>query len=337
MVYRPRVIDAAVERSLGAVGAVLIEGVRACGKTETGAHHSRSVVRFDTDDVARELAELAPERVLRGAVPRLLDEWQLVPKIWNHVRRVVDDRKAPGQFILTGSARPADDVTRHSGAGRILRLRMRPMSLLESGRSTGGVSLKALVDGGIADGVSLLEISDLADVLCLGGWPGLQRMTPDAAQDVLRSYLDDVARVDMPALDGRQRDFARIRRVLAAYARHVATPAAIRTITADAMGGSSRGGVGSSDHNKRLPHGSRTRHGGGGTEILGPPPPIARCRAQGEHQAFRRPVIGGRRNGWEPGSAPGRSPRVRFALRVAGDPRSARVYTTVRWRSAPLS
>lgn len=236
MVYRPRVIDAAVERSLGAVGAVLIEGVRACGKTETGAHHSRSVVRFDTDDAARELAELAPERVLRGAVPRLLDEWQLVPKIWNHVRRAVDDRKAPGQFILAGSARPADDVTRHSGAGRILRLRMRPMSLLESGRSTGGVSLKALVDGGIADGVSLLEISDLADVLCLGGWPGLQRMTPDAAQDVLRSYLDDVARVDMPALDGRQRDSARIRRVLAAYARHVATPAAIRTITADAMG-----------------------------------------------------------------------------------------------------
>ncbi|HWV49811.1 MAG TPA: DUF4143 domain-containing protein [Microbacterium sp.] len=109
------------------------------------------------------------------------------------------------------------------------------MSLMESGRSTGEVSLRALLDGDAADGSSPLEISELAEVLCVGGWPGLQMMTPDVAQEVLRSYLDDVARVDMPALDGRQRDFARIRRVLAAYARHVATPAAIKTITADAM------------------------------------------------------------------------------------------------------
>lgn len=234
MSYRPRVVDEPLRHMLAVAGAVLVEGARACGKTETGEHHSRSVVRLDVDDAARELAALAPSRLLEGATPRLLDEWQLAPELWNHVRRAVDARKQPGQFILTGSATPTDDVTRHSGAGRILRLRMRPMSLFESGHSTGEVSLRSLLHGTESvEGASTLDIMQVADLICTGGWPGLQALSSADAQLFLRSYLDDIARVDIPAADGRRRDAARVRRVLTAYARHVATAASVATITAD--------------------------------------------------------------------------------------------------------
>ena len=142
------------------------------------------------------------------------------------MRRAVDDRRQPGQFILTGSAVPADDVTRHSGAGRIVRIRMRPMSLFESGHSTGAVSLGAVMAGKLPDGaVSSLSLRDAVDRLCVGGWPALQHLQPGAAQSVLVSYLDDVARVDVSALDnnGTRRDPARVRRLMTSLARHVST------------------------------------------------------------------------------------------------------------------
>lgn len=129
--YTPRVVDAEVDASLATLGAVLIEGPRACGKTATGLQHSASNVRLDSLPDPVTLARLAPDQILDGPTPRLIDEWQLAPATWNLMRHQVDTRQAPGQFILTGSATLADDVTRHSGAGRVIRVRMRPMTLSE--------------------------------------------------------------------------------------------------------------------------------------------------------------------------------------------------------------
>lgn len=242
MVYRERTVDRLLDRSLGIAGAVLIEGVRACGKTATGLKHSASAVRFDTDDAALELAGISPKVILDGDTPRLFDEWQLAPQLWNHVKRAVDDRGAAGQFILTGSATPADDVTRHSGAGRILRIRMRTMSLAESGHSNSQVSLCEIMDGAAeVSGSANLEIENIAGHICAGGWPGLQSLSPTEAQVILRSYLEDVARADVIDSDGVKRDPARVRKVLSAYARHVSTPATLATISADSAGSSSNG------------------------------------------------------------------------------------------------
>ncbi len=170
--YRPRVIDTDLRESLRAAGAVLLEGPRACGKTETARQIAASEVRLDTDTNAQRLASLDPSLILDGPTPRLIDEWQTVPTVWNHVRRAVDDRRAPGQFILTGSSVPADDETRHSGAGRFLRLRMRPMALSESGHSLGTISLRALLDGEAPRSERPpLTVPDIAERICIGGWP----------------------------------------------------------------------------------------------------------------------------------------------------------------------
>jgi uncharacterized protein len=146
MQYRQRVVDRQLVGLMGAMGAVVIEGPKACGKTMTALQLARSVVRLNVDANAR-AAAIDPSLVLEGEVPRLIDEWQIEPTVWNHVRRLVDDRQASGQFLLTGSSVPADDETRHTGAGRIARVRMRPMSLRESGHSTGAVSLAGLMAG----------------------------------------------------------------------------------------------------------------------------------------------------------------------------------------------
>lgn len=145
--YQPRVIEAELRLRLASAGAVVIEGPKACGKTATAQTLAASVVMLDVDEQARRVADIEPSLVLDGKTPRLIDEWQVVPSIWNHVRRAVDARGQSGQFILTGSAVPADDITRHTGAGRVSRVRMRPMSLFESCRSTGSISIAALLDG----------------------------------------------------------------------------------------------------------------------------------------------------------------------------------------------
>jgi uncharacterized protein len=240
--YRTRVVDEEVRRSLDEIGAILLEGPRACGKTATGQFHAKSSVRLDVDSDARALASIDPALILDGPVPRLIDEWQLEPQLWNHVRRAVDDRQEPGQFILAGSSVPADDATRHAGAGRILRIRMRPMSLFESGHSSGEVSLASVLHGATVGGTkSPLTLAGVTSRMCIGGWPALQDLSPSGAQRVLAAYLDDVARVDVPALDGgRRRDASRIKRVIASVARNVATEVSIARIAADA-GEDSRG------------------------------------------------------------------------------------------------
>ena len=236
--YMARVVDSEVESALGVSPAVVIEGPRACGKTWTARRFAGSEVVIDESDDVRLAAALDPGALLEGPVPRLLDEWQLAPRIWNPMRHACDRRAQSGQFILTGSANPPDDVTRHSGAGRVLRVRMRPMSLVESGESSGDTSLRGLLDGEDAGGGrSDLGIDDWADLVCRGGWPWILDEPPASAQARLRGYLGEVARTDVARSGGPAHDPVGVGRLLASLARNESTDAAYSTLAAD-MGGS---------------------------------------------------------------------------------------------------
>jgi predicted AAA+ superfamily ATPase len=194
-------------------------------------------VLLDVDANARRAIDVDPRIVLEGPTPRLLDEWQIEPAIWNHVRRAVDARSEPGQFILTGSAVPADDITRHTGAGRIARLRMRPMSLFETGRSVGCVSLAELLEGRMnPSGDPGLTVVDLAEEVSVGGWPGLRGRGVATVLLALGDYLDEIARVDINRVDGTHRDPNRVMRLLQSLARNVATHVAVATLAKDAGG-----------------------------------------------------------------------------------------------------
>lgn len=236
--YRPRVVDRELRERLAAAGAVLVEGPRGCGKTETARRAAASEVLLDTDRDAREALAVDPSVVLAGETPRLFDEWQVAPEIWNRLRRAVDDRRERGQFILTGSAVPADDRTRHTGAGRVGRLRIRPMSLAELGRSSGEVSVRALLDGDRPSaGRAELAAAELAEILCVGGWPGHLDSPVSAALVANRDYLEDTCRTDLERADGVRRDRRRVGRFLESLARHTATCASLATIARD-VGGS---------------------------------------------------------------------------------------------------
>ena len=236
--YRPRIADGELALRLNATGAVLIEGARACGKTQTALQQAGSAVRLDSDRAAREAALLDPSLLLDGDRPRVIDEWQLVPEIWNQVRVWVDDHPdEPGAFVLTGSALPADDATRNVGALRFSRLRMRPMSLHESGHSSGAVSLRALFGGGAARATApSFDVRALAERIAVGGWPALIDRPVEAAQVALRGYLEDTARVDLQRIDGTARDPENVARVLRSLARHSATEGSARSLAADIGG-----------------------------------------------------------------------------------------------------
>lgn len=235
--YRKRVADEELALCLQAAGAVLIEGPRACGKTAAARNLAASEVLLDIDRTAQEMAEVDPGLILEGANPRLIDEWQTNTLVWNHVRHAVDDRRATGQFILTGSSIPADGITRHSGAGRIIRLRLRPMSLFELGQSNGRISLKTLLGGIPARSASLdLSVRELSELLCVGGWPGHIGKAPDISMRVNRSYVEDICRVDLRKVDGVQREPTRILRFLRSLARNVSTCASLATIARDVAG-----------------------------------------------------------------------------------------------------
>jgi predicted AAA+ superfamily ATPase len=232
--YRPRIVDSELETLLGALGAVVLEGPKGCGKTETARRVAASEVRLDVDVSARQAAELDPALVLGGEVPRLIDEWQVVPDVWNHVRRAVDDRGSPGQFLLTGSAVPRDDATRHTGAGRFARLRMRPMALIESGHSTGEVSLAALLRGeaGRAPDPGL-TVSDVVERIAVGGWPAIQGLPVDGALRAMRAYVEEVTRTDIRRVDGVAHEPERVAHFLRSVARNVSTHASMATLASD--------------------------------------------------------------------------------------------------------
>ena len=237
--YLPRVVDTEMRESLRASPAVLIEGPRACGKTWTGRRFAADEVLMDASVQARLAANVDPAALLDAPPPLLLDEWQLAPDIWNPMRRACDDRGRPGQFILTGSADPPDDITRHSGAGRVLRVRTRPMSLFESGESSGSVSLSGLFDPGRRtarnSGHHLGEIMAMA---CRGGWPALvsSGADPPAALLALRGYLDEISRTDVSRVDGVARNPAGVGRLLESLARNIACEASFATLAADTAG-----------------------------------------------------------------------------------------------------
>ncbi len=235
--YQPRIVDHELTELLKSVGAVVIEGPKACGKTETARQVAASEVRLDVDPSARQAAAIDPSLVLEGTVPRLLDEWQLAPALWNYVRRTVDDRRATGQFILTGSAVPQDDVTRHTGAGRIARLHMRPMSLFESGHATGEVSLSGVLEGQPPRaGATEMNVKDIAERVAMGGWPGLLGKPVTQALKAIRAYVDELRRTDIQRVGGVAHDPAKVLLLMRSLARNVSTMVSLATLARDVGG-----------------------------------------------------------------------------------------------------
>jgi predicted AAA+ superfamily ATPase len=237
MRYRSRVVDGELRQRLASSGAVVIEGPKACGKTATARNLSASEVLLDVDENARQAVSVDPRLVLAGATPRLIDEWQIEPAIWNHIRRMIDERGTPGQFILTGSAAPADDITRHTGAGRLTRLRLRPMSLFELERSAGTVSLAELLNGARpACPDPGLNIPELTELIAVGGWPGHLRLTSQQALRANRDYLEEIRRVDISRVDGVRRDPDKVGRLLRSLARNSGTYASATGMAEDIGG-----------------------------------------------------------------------------------------------------
>lgn len=236
--YRNRIADGILDRKLRAKGAVLIEGAKWCGKTTTASQIAKSILYMQ--DPARkrqylELSEIDPARLLSGETPRLIDEWQLAPKLWDAIRFEVDRRDEFGQFILTGSAVPPEtSEISHSGIGRITKLLMRPMSLYESGDSSGKVSLSGLFAGnGDIRGESSMNIDKLSFLICRGGWPKAIDEEEDVALQQAIDYFDAIVDVDISRVDNVERNKERTKRILRSYARSVGTPAKISSIAAD--------------------------------------------------------------------------------------------------------
>lgn len=237
MTYLPRIADKELKERLAYAGAVLVEGAKACGKTETAKQVACSQVLLDTEQQMVDALAIEPQLVLDGDTPRLIDEWQIEPSVWNHVRRAVDERGKPGQFILTGSAVPADDATRHTGAGRFARLRMRPMSLFETGFSSGSVSLAAMLAGEPASSKGQeYQLEQLVEQVVTGGWPAARNLPTAAAMALSRDYLDQTVRLDVERVDGVRRDPRNVAATLKSLARSTACEISVTTMAADAGG-----------------------------------------------------------------------------------------------------
>lgn len=235
--YKPRVIDGAVQKYLDTFGAVCIEGPKWCGKTWTSSYHSNS--EFMIGDPSnnfqnRSLAELSPAIVLEGETPRLLDEWQEVPPIWDAVRYTVDQRAKKGQFILTGSSTPKRKGVLHSGAGRIGKLRMRTMSLYETGDSSGVVSLRELCNGKLTPALTgEVDLRDLANCVVRGGWPGNLDVPIENASILPQSYLDAILDDDSQRIDDKKYDVGKMRLLLRSLARNESTTATKKKLLSD--------------------------------------------------------------------------------------------------------
>ena len=234
--YRPRIADSILNFKLRSKGAVLIEGAKWCGKTTTALQVAKSVLMMQENTAQNlEMAELAPSRLLQGDTPRLIDEWQLAPGLWDAVRVEVDKRDEFGQFMLTGSAVPPDNRgIHHTGTGRITRMRMRPMTLFESGDSSGEVSLAALFsDSGEITGENKADLDRVAFWICRGGWPKAIGQQPDVALQQAIDYYDAVVESDISRVDDVERDAERTKRLLRSYARFVGSQAKIPTMIED--------------------------------------------------------------------------------------------------------
>jgi len=235
--YKKRVIDSLVEKYLKTFGAICIEGPKWCGKTWTSSYHSKSeflIGNPDNNFQNRSLAELSPSLVLEGDTPRLLDEWQEVPPIWDAVRYIVDQSNEKGQFILTGSSTSKRKGILHSGAGRIGKLRMRTMSLYESGDSSGKVSLSDLCQGKITPVMTgEVNLRDLAGYIVRGGWPGNLDVPIENASILLQSYIDAILDDDTQRIDGKKYNVSKMRLLLRSLARNESTTATNKKLMKD--------------------------------------------------------------------------------------------------------
>ena len=239
--YRPRLTDKTLERKLKGKGAVLIQGPKWCGKTTTAEQMAKSILYMSKPDEVKSnliAADINPSKLLEGDVPRLIDEWQIAPKLWDAVRFEVDHRKEMGQFILTGSAVPPDDdEIFHTGTGRFAWIKMRPMSLFESGESSGEISLKAMFDQPeqILAENKIDDIDKLAFLICRGGWPGAIDMEDEIALDQAFDYYDAVVNTDISRVDNVKRDSERAKRLMKSYARHQGTQTAYTVLRDDIL------------------------------------------------------------------------------------------------------
>ena len=239
MNYRERIADKMLREKLDAMGAVLIEGPKACGKTTTAEQQAKSVIYIDDPTKQAQYKLMAQTNIgalLDGATPRLLDEWQMLPQLWDAIRFTVDHREGDGQFILTGSAVPADtSEIHHSGAGRYGWLLMRPMSLWESGDSTGEVSLGKLFTSPEAIGASShVDIARLAYLICRGGWPrAIAKQTEKSALQQVVKYYRAIVGSDISRVDNVRRDSERAMRIMRSYARHQGAQVSVATISKD--------------------------------------------------------------------------------------------------------
>lgn len=242
--YMPRVCDSLLKNELESSGAVLIEGPKWCGKSRTSEQAANSVIYMQDQDRAasyRMAAQTMPSILLEGKTPRLIDEWQVAPVLWDAVRFAVDQRGGMGHFILTGSSTPPDDPnadetvrSRHTGTGRITRLRMRPMSLWESGESTGSISLSALFAGDKpSPSQSNLSVPEIARLICRGGWPESVSLSQNASLRVARNYVKSVTEEDIHRVDGVEKNPERVKQLMRSLARNVSTIATQETILND--------------------------------------------------------------------------------------------------------
>ena len=224
MAYYSRIVEKEIEQKLAASGALLIRGPKSCGKTETAKQFSKSVLQVDRDEQVPVVMGIDPKILLKGETPRLLDEWQEQPNLWNYVRHEVDDRKEKGQFILTGSANPNEDVRLHSGAGRFTVVDMQTMSWQEMGYATGEVSMLQLLKGEpLTYGSIDLPLEMIIERMIKGGWPALLNASLEDAALLNRSYIDLLADMDMSRVSKIKRDPRKVRALLRSLARNVAT------------------------------------------------------------------------------------------------------------------
>lgn len=236
--YKPRIVDTILQRKLVGKGAVLIEGPKWCGKTTTAEKAAQSTLYMADPENEKQnlmLADINPKLLLQGDAPRLIDEWQVAPKLWDAVRYEVDHRDEEGQFILTGSAVPPNnEEIKHTGTGRFSWLLMRPMSLFESGEAEGSVSLTDLFSGKQdIMGINHLDIHRLAFLVCRGGWPRASFLKDEIALDQAYDYYDAIVHADISRVDGVKRDAERVKRLMRSYARNQGAQISNEALKAD--------------------------------------------------------------------------------------------------------
>lgn len=234
--YLPRIVDLEINESMEVMGAILIEGCKWCGKSTTAIHHAKTIVEFQNPDKKEEydnIRDTKPSLFLKGEKPLLFDEWQMYPVVWDSIRTDVDHTRLKGQYILTGSAKPKEGETMHTGTGRFARILMRPMSLYESKESTGEVSFEDILKGKDIEGVSKLTLEDIASIIVRGGWPASLDIKSDAKYKIAKQYVSSLIHEEVKNVDGVERNPEKMKSVLSALARNISTPASDKTLEDD--------------------------------------------------------------------------------------------------------